>query len=453
MDVACYDSGVSATPRNWVDANASSNRSQDGVQQGGRRTAGRFDRREFSRSLVGIPIGSGILSGASSLASAQNPEQFLAVVGKDPRLLVHDAVTGVAETPVQLLRKHRLTPKDILFVRNNQVLSGGLTLSPYVSTGWDLELTGLVTPAPTVRFSELGQLTQTETIAVLQCAGNGRAFYGQTAKAKGTQWQRGGMGQVRWRGVRLKQLLDSFDLLVGADAEFLTAEGRDSASDADGDDFEQSVPLADVLDTALLATHMNGEPIPAIHGGPLRLVLPGYYGSMNVKWLSRLRFERQGSTSRHHAQRYRTFRERIEPGASPKVTEETTIPTWRQKIKSVIWNPESNERRMPGPLKVSGVAWNDGRTEIVAVELSVDGGNTWRRARIEAPLGPYGWYPWSVNFWYGWNRRLSQGGTAAEFRVRAFDAFGRSQPDDGSVHWNPSGYEWFGVDTVKVQLR
>ena len=423
------------------------------MRQGDARTTGWFGRREFVQGLASIPIAGGLLAEATLPVSAQDPAKFLSAVGKDPRLIVHDAVTGVVETPVQLIREHRVTPKEILFVRNNQVLSGGLTLSPYVSAGWDLELTGLVTPARTIRFSDLGRLKQTETIAVLQCAGNGRAFYGRTAAARGTQWQRGGMGQIRWRGVRLKQLLDSFDLLVGADARFLTAEGRDSASVPDGDDFEQSVPLADVLDTALLATHMNGEPIPSIHGGPLRLVLPGYYGSMNVKWLSRLRFERQGSPSRHHAQRYRTFRERIEPGSSPEVREETTIPTWRQKIKSVIWNPESNERRLPGPIKVSGVAWNDGRTEIVAVELSVDGGNTWRRARIDAPLGPYGWYPWTMNFWYGWNRRLKQGGTAAEFRVRAFDAFGRSQPADGSVHWNPSGYEWFGVDSVNVLLR
>ena len=368
-------------------------------------------------------------------------------------MIVHDAITGVAETPVHLLRDHLVTPKQLLFVRNNQVPPWGLTLRPYPSAGWDLELTGLVRPARKFSFADLARMEQTEVVAVLQCAGNGRAFYGQTAIAKGTQWQLGGMGQIRWKGVRLKQLLDSFGLFVGADARFLTAEGRDSAPTPNGDDYEQSVPLEDVLDTALLATHMNGEPIPAIHGGPLRLVLPGYYGSMNVKWVNRLRFETEGSMSRHHAQRYRTFRERIEPGSRPEVIPEMTNPTWRQKIKSVIWNPVNDEQGLPGPIKVSGVAWNDGRTEIVAVELSVDGGSSWRRVNLEAPLSPYGWYPWHVTFWYGWHRDINRGGTAAEFRVRAIDAFGRSQPDDGSVHWNPSGYEWFGVDSVEIMLR
>ena len=304
---------------------------------------------------------------ASLPAFGQNPQTFLAAVGKDPRMIVHNAVTGVVETPLHLLREHLVTPKELLFVRNNQVLPGSMTLSPYPATDWELELSGLVAPAMTVGFSDLAGIEQSEVVAVLQCAGNGRAFYSQTAMAKGTQWQRGGMGQIRWKGVRLKQLLDSSGLMVDEDARFLTAEGRDSPASSD-DDYEQSVPLADVLETALLATHMNGESIPAIHGGPLRLVLPGYYGSMNVKWVSRLRFEKEASTSRHHAQRYRTFRERIEPGSAPEVRAETTHPTWRQKVKSVIWNPVNNERRLLGPLTVSGVSWNDGRTEIVAIE-------------------------------------------------------------------------------------
>lgn len=222
-------------------------------------------------------------------------------------MIVHNAESAVLETPVELLRQHLLTPKELMFVRNNQVLPGALTLNPNPSDSWNLELSGLVMPARTVSLSELIRLEQTLTVAVLQCAGNGRAFYARSAMASGTQWRRGGMAQVSWQGVRLRDLLDALDLRVSANARFLTAEGLDPAARPADDDYEQSVPLGDVLDTALLATNMNGEPIPAIHGGPLRLVVPGYYGSMNVKWLNRLRFEEGRSSSRHHAQRYRTF--------------------------------------------------------------------------------------------------------------------------------------------------
>ena len=377
----------------------------------------------------------------------------MSAIGKAPRMTVHNAESAVLETPVELLREHLLTPKELMFVRNNQVLPGALTLAPYPSDSWNLELSGLVIPTRTVSLSEFIRLEQTLTVAVLQCAGNGRAFYARSAMTSGTQWRRGGMAQVSWEGVRLRDLLDSLDLRVSANARFLTAEGHDPAATPADDDYEQSVPLEDVLDTALLATNMNGEPIPAIHGGPLRLVIPGYYGSMNVKWLSRLRFEEDRSSSRHHAQRYRTFRDRIEPGTAPEVTEETTNSTWRQKIKSVIWEPAEEERRFPGPFKVSGVAWNDGRTEIVAAEISTDCGNTWCRVNLEAPLSPYGWHPWHATLWYEGNGQLRPGGTVEDLRVRAFDAYGRSQPDDGSVHWNPSGYEWYGVDRVKVDLH
>lgn len=403
---------------------------------------GLVDRRDFLKRWGSAAAAGRILPFAAATAPGQAPDRFLAQLGKDPRLIVHNSRPGVLETPMALLREHRLTPKEILFVRNNQVPAGGLSLEPLAAADWGLELTGLVEPARTVGLADLAGLEQTEVEAVLQCSGNGRAFYALSAKTRGTQWKRGGMGQLRWAGVRLQRLLEALRVRVGADAEFLIAEGRDEAAVPTGDDFEQCVPLSDVLGTALLALRMNGHPIPALHGGPLRLVLPGYYGTMNVKWLSQLRFVREPSTNRHHAQRYRTFRRRLQPGSAPAITPEATVPTWRQRLKSVIWDPEDGASAAPGPLAVSGVAWNDGRTEIVSVEVSGDGGATWRRADFDAPPSPYGWYRWTGQV------DLAPG--VGEVRARALDAQGRSQPPDGSVHWNPSGYEWHGVDRVEL---
>ena len=196
--------------------------------------SGQLSRRRFLRGLCVLSAGSQLLPLTAVRASAQEAQQFLAAIGKDPRMIVHDAESAVLETPVELLREHLLTPKQIMFVRNNQVLPGALTLSPYPSDRWNLELSGLVMPARTVSLSELLRVEKTLTVAVLQCAGNGRAFYARSATTSGTQWQRGGMAQVSWEGVRLKDLLDSLDVRVSANAKFLTAEGLDPAATARG---------------------------------------------------------------------------------------------------------------------------------------------------------------------------------------------------------------------------
>ncbi len=403
-----------------------------------------LDRRELLWRIGAGSLGTEFAFLSASRTFGQDSQGLLETLGKDARLIVHNARPGVLETPMAQLREHRLTPKQILFVRNNQVLSGALTLDPLPIVGWELELSGLVTPARTISLENLVALEQTAVEAVLQCSGNGRAFYARSARTRGTQWQRGGMGNLRWKGVPLKRLLEALGLKIGAEAQFVAAEGRDAPASPRGADFEQCVPLDDILDTALLATEMNGEPIPVVHGGPLRLIVPGYYGTMNVKWLSRLRFQEQPSRNRHHAVRYRTFINRIEPGTVPAVTAQATVPTWRQKIKSVIWNPVDQAVLAPGLTEVSGVAWNDGRSEIVAVEVSTDGGGNWQAARVEASSSPYGWYRWS--------RPIELGGGAAEIRVRATDARGRTQLEDGSEHWNPSGYEWYGVDSLQVTV-
>ena len=369
---------------------------------------------------------------------------FLAKLGKDKRLIVHSSTPGVLETPVELLRENHLTPKELLFVRNNQELPSSLTLESYPADNWTLELTGLIDQPRTVKFEELSDLEQVEVESVLQCSGNGRSFYARSVKTRGTQWLHGGMGNLRWKGVLLKKLTEALSIKIDSKAKFLAAEGQDPPVSARAPDFEHSMPLNDALHKAVLATSMNGEPIPGLHGGPLRLVLPGYYGTMNIKWLSRLRFEGQESQNWHHIRRYRTFIKPVKPGSAQPITPEATRPTWHQKIKSIIWRPVEGEILKSGRVEVGGVAWNDGGIAIAAVEVSVDEGETWRSADLERPPSSYAWHHWRSSV------RLSRG--SQEIWVRAIDAMGHTQPAAGAVHWNPSGYEWYGVDKVKVTV-
>lgn len=360
--------------------------------------------------------------------------------GKDKRLIVHNAKVGEIETPLTLLREKRLTPKELLFVRNNQVLPETLTTDGAEVGDWQFELAGLVDRPQTVRAADLAKLPQEEVELVLQCSGNGRANFAKTVKAEGVQWKHGAMGNVAFQGVRLKTLLDHLGVNIKPESKFVAAEGKDSPAKPGDADFEHSIPLADALDRSILALDMNGEAIPKVHGGPLRLITPGYYATMNVKWLSRLRFEAQESTNHHHVGRYRTPLKPISPGSKFTSTLENSEPNWNMRIKSVIFAPLDGEKVSAKKVEVRGVAWNDGTAEIEAVEISTDGGKSWRRAEVKRPKSPYVWHPWSLAV------ELPKG--SQTILARAVDALGRSQPRDGSIAWNPAGYAWNGVDSV-----
>jgi DMSO/TMAO reductase YedYZ molybdopterin-dependent catalytic subunit len=366
------------------------------------------------------------------------------IAGKDARLIVHNAKTAEIETPLALLREHEITPKNVLFVRSNQELAGTRTIEASQRAGWTIDFAGLVETPRTLGIDALVALEQTEVEMVLQCSGNGRALFSKAAKVSGAPWQQGAMGNVRFRGPRLDAVLDALKLNVSPAAAFVTAEGKDGPPKPEAADFEHSVPLADALARALIALEMNGEPIPAAHGGPVRLAMPGYYGTMSIKWLTRLRLEDRETFNHHQRRRYRTPSEPIKPGSPFEYDFGNSDANWRMRIKSVVFAPLDGETLAAGKTTVRGVAFNDGSARIEAVELSLDDGRTWRRAKLETPESPYAWHPWTaeVPIDRGTHRILA----------RAVDALGRTQPLDGSIGWNPAGYGWNGVQRVQINV-
>lgn len=417
---------------------------QNGEMTNSETTRTNLGRREFL-GQAGAVLGwamAGSLVGPRAVQAAESSGAL--ITGKDGTLIVYNPFPPEIETPLELLRAHRVTPTDILFVRNNQALDGALTLKPLSLDDWKVELGGRIAPANVISGAELSRLPQVETELVLQCSGNGRAFFAKSAKAEGAQWQRGAMGNVRFKGVPLKAVLDKLGIKVDPSARFLTAEGRDVPAKAGAADFEHSIPLATALEKSFLALELNGQPIPAVHGGPVRLITPGYYGTMNVKWLSRLRFETHETTNHHQVGRYRTPLKPIPPGSKFEYNLENSEPNWGMKIKSVIFSPLDRERLAAGNVEVRGVAWNDGTAKIVSVDVSIDGGAHWQQAKLESPASPYAWYQWSTVL------ALKSG--PQHILSRAVDALGRSQPLDGSIGWNPAGYAWNGVDTVSVDV-
>ena len=404
---------------------------------------GKMNRRGFLRITGTAATAAGLLPGVAQFVVGQAQAQSAAalVEGKDARLIVRNPNPVDVETPLALLRENRYTPKNYMYIRNNQGMPGFLTTQPPKVDDWTVEVVGLVDKPITLQLSQLKTLPATEVEMVMQCSGNGRAFFSRFARASGSQWERGSLANVVWKGVKLSSVLAAAG--IKTEARFLSAEGADQPATAQASDVERSIPLTDVLATALLAYEMNGEPLAAVHGGPLRLVIPGYYGINNIKWVNRLRLEAAPSTNATMVPRYRVPNAPIAVGSTFTFNQDNSRPNWRQNVKSVIFHPMEGDT-VPASFEVRGAAWNDGSAPLTGVEVSIDGGTTWTAATLDKPSGPYGWSPWRVAV------QMKEG--QGEVWARATDALGRTQPIDGAIFWNPNGYEWNAVEKVKVKL-
>jgi DMSO/TMAO reductase YedYZ molybdopterin-dependent catalytic subunit len=349
----------------------------------------------------------------------------------------------VLSTPVGLLAEQTITDKKYLFVRNIQDLAKGMTLEPLPLESWETELVGLIKPFRLViRAEELLNMEQVEYEMILQCSGNGRSQY---QGIPGTPWNQGGVGNVCFAGVPLKAILEKYDVMVDSQVKFVTAEGHDLPLGLEKPDFEHSLPVAPVLERSIFALKLNGEPLPGIHGGPVRLVTPGLFGTMQVKWLRRLRFETAESPNFYHATEYRVPNSLLKPGEKFRFTLENSRPTWDIRLMSYILAPESGAKLKAGAVTISGVAYNDGSARLESVLVSFDRGQSWQSAKFEVPDSPYAWYRWTTQ------ANLKPG--VHEIWSRAIDALGRTQPLEGSIFWNPNGYEWTGVFKVEVTVN
>ena len=364
------------------------------------------------------------------------------IEGKDRRLEVLSEAPLILATPLDLLAGQRVIEKEALFVRNIQDLAEGHTLEPRPIEGWEIELVGLIDPSRfVIRAEELLEMDQVEYEMVLQCSGNGRSMY---PDIPGTPWNQGGVANVRFAGVPLSAVLEKHNIRVDSQVKYVTAEGQDLPLGRELPDLEHSLPSADVLEKSILALKLNGEDLPGIHGGPVRLVTPGFFGTMQLKWLSRLRFETAESPSFYHADEYRVPLSPVKPGERFRFTLENSRPTWFMRLMSYILDPLPEAKLKAGRVSVSGVAFNDGAARVESVLVSIDRGESWQPARFETPDSPYAWYQWTTE------TELQPG--VHEIWSRAIDAHGRIQPLDGTVYWNPNGYEWAGVFKTKVSV-
>ena len=408
-----------------------------------------ISRRQFGK-IAGAAAAGSMLPGYALRALAAETADHI-IPGKSAQMIIHNAKLGVMETPLTLLRQYAHTPKEILFCRFHYPHEGDAawyaSLNPPKREDWVLEIDGLVGRPRRVKLSEIEAMDRVKRVSVIQCAGNGRGFFAAKQKVGGGQWKNGGMGNVVWEGVPLRHFLAEQKVLPAATVRWLTAEGWDQPATREGSDFSKSYHIDDgALDNAILAFTLNGEPIPAAHGGPIRLIIPGYYGNMNVKMLTKLMYMDHQSPSVFQSLGYRFPNRPVEPGQfkANDYTIENSRPTYAHQIKSVIFSPLPEDKPGSGAVEITGVAFNDGTAPITSVQVSTDGGRSWQAAAIKTPESPWAWNHWSV-------RATLRPGTNTLVSL-ATDALGRSQPLDGLTRWNPRGYEWNGADRAMINV-
>lgn len=323
-----------------------------------------------------------------------------------------------------------LTPAERFFVRTH-------IYRPRVDLGASrLRVGGLVEHELALDMPELQKLPRVDLVAVLECAGNGRSLY-QPA-VPGSQWQYGAVGNARWTGVRLADVLKRAGVKTGARNVLLN--GADVPM-GKVPDFVRTVPLEKAMhpDT-LLAFQMNGVPLPASHGFPLRLVAPGWAGDSWVKWVTDISLLDREYDGFFMKIAYRRPVHTVAPGSA--VDPAVMTPVTAIKPKSVIACPVAGQRLGPGPVTVRGAAWA-GESPVARVDVSTDNGRTWRPAKLGPDRAPYAWRLWELTW-----TPPAEGSYV--LMSKTTDERGETQPF--AEDWNPSGYLWNVVPAVRVEV-
>ncbi|KWV52889.1 oxidase [Bradyrhizobium macuxiense] len=335
------------------------------------------------------------------------------------------------ETPFAVFNDGPLTPNNAFFVRYH--LAGiPYDLDPDKFT---LEIKGKVDKPLKLSLKDIRKLKATELVAVNQCSGNSRGFF--NPRVAGGQLGNGAMGCARWHGVPLKTVLDMAGVQAGA--KQVTFNGMDGPVMETTPDFVKALDIDHARDgEVMLAYGMNGDDLPFLNGFPLRLVVPGYYGTYWVKHLSEITVIDSVFDGFWMKSAYRipdTPNNAVEPGTTPKAT----IPINRFTVRSFITSVADGAKLKAGRTLLRGIAF-DGGKGIKEVVVSTDGGKTWTPAKLGKNLGNYAFREWKLPV------KLAAG--SYDLKVRATNNAGDTQPMDPL--WNPAGYLRNVVETVRV---
>ena len=340
-----------------------------------------------------------------------------------PGMLVHSQNPFNGEFAPHLLNDD-VTPTARHFVRNNSGIPERAVRQDL--HGWKLVIDGEVHKELALSMEDLARFPQVTMEVVLECAGNGRSLF--SPQVSGTPWQRGAVACSEWTGVRLRDVLQAAGLKQGA--VYTGNYGEDIPNDG-SEPFSRGIPIKKAMDEhTLIALKMNGEVLPAAHGFPARLIVPGWIGSAMQKWLNRIWVrDKVHDSEKMSGYSYRIPAYPIAPGDNPPVEDMRIATAWQ--VKSLITRPEPHlEFAAETPVKARGHAWA-GENQIDKVLVSTDFGLQWQETRLIQPSNRYAWYHWETELTFA-NRGYY------EIWARASDKRGAAQPFNQP--WNPKGY-------------
>ncbi|HVS00305.1 MAG TPA: molybdopterin-dependent oxidoreductase [Thermoanaerobaculia bacterium] len=350
--------------------------------------------------------------------------------GKHAGILVRQEDPFNAGPAPEMLRRGFITPNELFFVRNHGAV-------PQVDPAtWRLAVGGMVKRPLRFSLEELRRLPKVTVTATLQCAGNRRAELTEVAPIPNELgWGTEAISTGVWGGVPLRELLAAVEPLPpsapSSDNAHVAFTGLDE-TERHGVRFQfgGSIPLDKAMRSeVLLAYEMNGEPLPPVHGAPLRAVVPGYIGARSVKWLSTITVQDRPSDNYFQAKAYRLFPADVN---AENVDWESGLMLGELPVNSVICSPGDGESLAAGTVAVRGYAAAGGGREVARVDLSTDGGRSWTAATVLPEDGRWAW-----RLWEG---RLELPAGEHEIVCRAWDSAAQTQPEHPSQVWNFKGY-------------
>ena len=389
--------------------------------------------KTLSRRFVLKSLAAGVAAASHSVSFSSAPRSVpLSKAGS--AFIVHNDLPWALETRRSQFGVGPITPASHLFVRNN------LPMPPPTQTDqgddWSLSVVGCEREG-SLTLADLKRMKSRTVATVLQCSGNGRDFFPHDPS--GSQWAVGAAGCVLWTGVPVADIFEQFGG-VKPNLTYLTTTGGEELPEGVDKDtvvVERSVPLEKGLRDCLLVWEMNGAPLPPIHGGPVRLIVPGYFGVNNVKWVRQLAATLSESGAKIQQSGYRMRPEGVAGGPEhPSM--------WRMPVKSWLNGPGADGAPVLAGLNLLyGVAFS-GERGVEAVEVSADNGVSWQQAGWVGPdLGPNAWrtFQFAANLSVGEHRFVS----------RATDTEGDRQPKL-AVH-NHRGYGHNGWQDHALSVR